>query len=218
MKRCTSSVSNRKNDHLPLPYAVFFCKPAIHFNDILRPSSGRVKRAGISYAGYSMLNIDDGPFTIRKNNVQRDQGILHPERQFLLALENKQHPIILPQAIPKHQSRLPFRIRVRNLRKNSHISRFRDKGKSRGFFPGDKKYACNKNNKQGKKKYFFHRKLKLPQVRYVAANVPHRHFLWFQSHIRKGEYPLSFGGEKNPLVRIFGNLSIACGHKNLKLE
>lgn len=83
-------------------------EPGIDLDDIL----GR-KDCGIALAGiiltwrYILYYVDDHPVPVYEYHVQRDERILHPESEWLFLLPDEQHPSILIEALPVHQSLLP---------------------------------------------------------------------------------------------------------------
>jgi len=91
----------RQNEVGLIPYAQLPHQPAIEYKNI----TGRADRElGFETVRLRILSRrDKPPFTIKKQHIERDQGVLHPETSLPVVLEKEQHACGSWQACYMHQ-------------------------------------------------------------------------------------------------------------------
>src|SRR5215216_6073152 len=89
--------------------------------DDLQSILGRLSRKMVCLVeGLHVLDVDYAAFSVDIGDGERDKGILHPEREYLLLLEDKEHSCLLRQSTPAHKPRLPLLRRVSYLNTHGH--------------------------------------------------------------------------------------------------
>ena len=80
------------------------------------PSTTPPEGRGVSDIGVALRAIDrTWPSGVDEHHVERDEGVLHPERHRLRRLEIEKHAAIISQVLAEHESLLPRRRGVGDL-------------------------------------------------------------------------------------------------------
>jgi hypothetical protein len=129
---------------------MLLAKTAANFQNVFGFFSGNERIAGIAARRDFRLNIDYHIIPANPDDIKRYLHILHPERIYILYLENKEHSLIIRQRLPEHQSLFPFLNSIGDLRLDA------------GIFDADPGLGAagrskpGKNKQKRKKQYFAH--------------------------------------------------------------
>src|SRR5215216_7163308 len=111
------ALQRRQLYHISYHHPSSFKEALVDLQSIL----GRLsRRMTCLVEGLHVLNVDYAAFSVDVGDGEWDKGILHPEREYLLLLEDKEHSCILRQSTPAHKPRLPLLRRVSYLYMHGH--------------------------------------------------------------------------------------------------
>src|ERR1700722_10434050 len=151
-RRCVRSLAfaeNRTDDPVARLDAELAGRPGDHFEHRAHRSAGRNEAIGFRLG--AVFDAHDPAITANEEHIQRDVGIVHPERDRLVMLEVEQHALAFRQLPAEHQAALAFRVIGDNLDGKSVdaggaddldcvlLGRLRRARKSEGYISADKK-------------------------------------------------------------------------------
>src|SRR5580704_13523376 len=89
------------------------CRAGDHFEHRAHRSAGRNEAIGFRLG--ALFDAHDPAVAANEHHIERDIGIVHPERDRLVMLEVEQHALALRQLLAEHQAALAFGVIDRKL-------------------------------------------------------------------------------------------------------
>src|SRR5918912_1201388 len=99
--------SSRRLDLVPYLYPSCYEEALVDLQGVLGELGGRVR--GL-VERLHVLDVHDAPTLVYVGDGERDQGVLHPERELLLSVEDNEHTGVLCQSGAPHQPSLTLGI------------------------------------------------------------------------------------------------------------
>ena len=88
----------------PLPHSLSHSKSRFDFESVFRGALRGISLARIHLAGIHRSHTHKFPVRIEEEDIQGDEGILHPEVERSLFRKDEEHPPIVPEFRSSHES------------------------------------------------------------------------------------------------------------------